>query len=63
MNIFIIIIIIIIIILIFYYYFFRINKEYIFSNINDGCLYKRYGCCDDKLTAKLDQNGTNCRGF
>ena len=28
-----------------------------------SCLYKRFGCCPDKLTARLDQDGTNCRGF
>jgi hypothetical protein len=33
------------------------------KNIEAGCKYKRYGCCNDNLTTKLDQNGTNCRGF
>ena len=28
-----------------------------------NCLYKRFGCCSDKITPKLDQDGTNCRGF
>ena len=28
-----------------------------------GCLYKRWGCCPDKLTTKLDPQGSNCRGF
>ena len=32
-------------------------------DIHDNCLYKRFGCCNDKLTPKLDQDGTNCRGF
>ena len=27
------------------------------------CLYNRFGCCPDKLTPRLDQDGTNCRGF
>ena len=65
MNIFIIILIIILIILILLlaYYFYTIKKEPDFSDINDGCLYKRFGCCNDKLTPKLDQVGTNCRGF
>jgi hypothetical protein len=34
-----------------------------FTNIQNGCLYNRYGCCNDKLTPKLDQFGSNCRGF
>jgi hypothetical protein len=34
-----------------------------FSNIKTGCLYKRWGCCPDKLTTKLDPQGSNCRGF
>ena len=58
-----IIIIIILIILLLAYYFYNINKEPDFSDINDDCLYKRFGCCNDKLTPKLDQDGTNCRGF
>lgn len=62
MNIYIIIIIIIMILLIIYYLY-TINKQPEFTDINDGCLYKRFGCCDDKLTPKQDQNGTNCRGF
>jgi uncharacterized protein YxeA len=59
----IIIIILIIIIFLSLYYFYSINKEPHFSEINDDCLYKRFGCCNDKLTPKLDQNGSNCRGF
>jgi uncharacterized protein YneF (UPF0154 family) len=34
-----------------------------FTNIHNGCLYTRYGCCNDKLTPKLDPFGSNCRGF
>ena len=63
MNIIIIITIIIlffIILLSFIYYFYNINKQPTFSNINDNCLYRRFGCCNDKLTPKLDQDGTNC---
>lgn len=59
----IIIIILIIIIFLSRYYFYSINNEPHFSEINDDCLYKRFGCCNDKLTPKLDQNGSNCRGF
>jgi len=35
----------------------------IFSNISDNCLDTRWGCCNDKLTPKLDDFGSNCRGF
>jgi hypothetical protein len=43
-------------------------KNYIKNNIQyttmkTGCLYKRWGCCPDKLTTKLDPQGSNCRGF
>jgi hypothetical protein len=34
-----------------------------FSNINTECKYRRFGCCDDKITPKLDFMGSNCRGF
>jgi hypothetical protein len=39
------------------------NNNNLEQNIEAGCKYKRYGCCNDNLTTKLDQNGTNCRGF
>jgi hypothetical protein len=47
---------------------FALNSNYYYNNnleqnIEAGCKYKRYGCCNDNLTTKLDQNGTNCRGF
>ena len=58
-----IIIIILIVFLLLGYYFYTINKEPEFSDINDDCRYKRFGCCNDKLTPRLDQDGTNCRGF
>jgi len=31
-----------------------------FSFVNTNCKYRRWGCCRDNLTPKLDQNGTNC---
>ena len=34
-----------------------------FTNINTDCKYRRFGCCQDKLTPKLDFMGSNCRGF
>ena len=27
------------------------------------CFNKRWGCCDDNYTPKLDIYGSNCRGF
>jgi len=62
MNILIIIIILIILLLL-GYYIYTINKKPDFSDIDDDCRYKRFGCCNDKLTPRLDQDGTNCRGF
>jgi hypothetical protein len=65
MNIFFILLIFILLLLFIY-----ILKKYIlqnnnvqFSDINDNCLYTRFGCCKDKLTPKLDIFGSNCRGF
>jgi len=34
-----------------------------FTNINTDCKYRRFGCCNDKITPKLDFMGSNCRGF
>jgi len=45
------------------YYFNNDNNSNMDQNIDAGCKFKRYGCCNDNLTTKLDQNGTNCRGF
>ena len=56
-------IIIIIIICLIGYIIYNINKQSKTLEINDDCLYKRFGCCNDKLTPKLDDNGSNCRGF
>jgi hypothetical protein len=66
MNIFIILIIFILVLLIIYYLHKNnmLPNNYIqFSNISDNCLYTRFGCCHDKLTPKLNNFGTNCRGF
>ena len=65
MNIFIIIFIIILIVIFILtgYYLYTTYKGPQFSDINDSCLYRRFGCCGDMLTPKLDQEGTNCRGF
>lgn len=49
-----------IIILVVFLYYINIAPKVI---IKDECKYNRYGCCNDKLTTKLDQEGTNCRGF
>ena len=58
-------IIAVIIILIGLVYFFTLDfcKEIKFSDIQTSCFYKRWGCCKDKITAKLDPEGTNCRVF
>lgn len=55
--------IIIIVIIVLVIYFYSRKDEIQFTDINTGCLYRRFGCCNDKLTPKLDQEGTNCRGF
>ena len=62
MNCLIVIFIILIILLIIYLavYFYGKNNEPKFTDIKDGCLYKRYGCCNDNLTPKLDTWGSNC---
>ena len=44
------------------YIYYNIN-DVEFTDISHGCLYNRYGCCNDKLTPKLDPFGSNCRGF
>ena len=28
-----------------------------------GCVSTRWGCCSDDITAKEDQEGTNCPGY
>jgi len=56
-------IIIIIIICLFGYDFYNTYQPSKTLEINDNCLYRRFGCCKDKLTPKLDDNGSNCRGF
>lgn len=48
-------------ILFFYLYLFWKPQETTYLPIyNFGCLWTRWGCCADKLTVKLDQDGTNC---
>ena len=38
-----------------------INKNTIYYNdISTDCKLRRWGCCDDKITPKLDSEGTNC---
>ena len=59
MNIFLILFIIILIMLAIYLYLLYSLK----NDMKVGCLYNRWGCCPDKLTPKLDDKGTNCRGF
>ena len=68
MYLIIIIILIILLLLLFIkifntYYPNSICNEIKFSDINTDCKYRRWGCCNDKLTPKFDNEGTNCRGF
>lgn len=60
-------IIIVTILFISWFIFFMRNIDEIyepsFTNIKTECKYRRWGCCNDKLTPKLDPDGTNCRGF
>ena len=73
MNIYLIISIflIIIIILILIYFIFKILRiaytKYTVKQLQDkvkkDCKLTRWGCCNDSLTPKLDQDGSNCRGF
>ena len=53
---------IIIVILLLLFFIYITNKSY-YSNIIDNttCWYTRFGCCKDKITPKLDQDGTNCK--
>lgn len=60
MNNIIIILLIILLIILIIFYFTRKNSSDIFTS---NCLNKRFGCCNDEITPKLDQIGTNCRGF
>jgi len=33
------------------------NKQFV------SCINRRFGCCNDNYTPKLDIFGSNCRGF
>ena len=63
MNFLYIILLLIIILFIIYFIMWYRANTIIFSNISDNCLDTRWGCCNDKLTPKLDDFGSNCRGF
>jgi hypothetical protein len=61
-----ILIIIFIIILIIIIILFASNKSFNSNNSNNyniSCYWRRWGCCNDNLTPKLDIFGSNCRGF
>jgi len=61
-----ILIIIFIIILIIIIILFASNKSFNSNNSNNhniSCYWRRWGCCNDKITPKLDIFGSNCRGF
>jgi hypothetical protein len=68
--IFFLIILFIILFIVIYYFKYNIknwiNNEFNdikFSNIDPSCKLKRWGCCNDNITTKLDIEGSNCRGF
>lgn len=61
--IFFIFIILLIIILIIYTFMWWKANTVTFSDIDIDCKYRRFGCCPDDLTPKLDTFGSNCRGF
>jgi len=61
-----ILIIIFIIILIIIIILFASNKSFNSNNSNNyniSCYWRRWGCCNDNITPKLDIFGSNCRGF
>jgi len=61
-----ILLIIFIIILIIIIILFACNKSFNLNNsnkYNTACYWRRWGCCNDNITPKLDIFGSNCRGF
>jgi hypothetical protein len=44
-------------------YYYNNNNPNFNEDIHHDCKYKRWGCCNDNLTVRLDPFGTNCRGF
>ena len=73
MNIYLIISIFIVIIIVLVSIYFIVNilrilyTKYKIKQAQDkvkkDCKLTRWGCCNDRLTPKLDQDGSNCRGF
>lgn len=73
MNIYLIISIFIVIIIVLVSIYFIVNilrilyTKYKIKQVQDkvkkDCKLTRWGCCNDRLTPKLDQDGSNCRGF
>jgi uncharacterized protein YxeA len=63
MLIFLVILIFIILVILAIIGYYSYNKSEFNEVIEADCKYKRWGCCNDKLTTRLDQDGTNCRGF
>lgn len=55
---FIILIVLIIVLIVYLYYRLQNNNIELIS-----CLNRRFGCCSDAYTPKLDIFGSNCRGF
>ena len=63
MKIFYIILFIFIILIIIYLIMWWKDNILTFTDVNTDCKYRRFGCCPDDLTPKLDIFGSNCRGF
>lgn len=51
-------IIIICIIITIYHLLFPLTVQ--FTTIETDCKYRRFGCCEDNITPKLDFMGSNC---
>lgn len=67
MNILLVFIFFVILVIVIIYFGLEL-KNYIQNNIENStiktdCYHRRWGCCPDKLTPKLDPQGSNCRGF
>ena len=59
-NIILLIIVMILILLMLYLLYLKYNSS---EMQLVSCFNRRFGCCNDKYTPKLDIYGSNCRGF
>ncbi len=65
MNWFLTILLILLFLLLFYisykiYSFYNPSFSFYDDTTFDNCKYRRWGCCPDGITTKLDDQGTNC---